>query len=79
MAELTATLIVNRSDSQCSHCGEPTLVTGVTHHVDVSGWAPEPGGGCGARFVDIAAGHGAVSRERLREMRPDLPVRDDTE
>lgn len=76
MTELTATLIIDSMESRCSHCGKPTLVRNVTHHTDISGYSRKAGGGCGARFVATASGHGAVTPEILREMRPDLPVRD---
>lgn len=73
--ELTATLLVGLFTSRCGNCRQPTLVYGVTHHTDVSGYEPKPGGGCGARFVDTAPDHPFVSAARLREMRSDLPVR----
>lgn len=80
MTELTATLIINISDSECGHCGKPTLLrdrhgTPTTHHTDISGYTPKPGGGCGARFVNTVSGHGAVTEWHLRDVRPDLPVR----
>lgn len=79
MPELTATLIVSTTHSYCGHCRKNTLLRDgqgapVTHHVDVCGYSPKPGGGCGARFVDISTDCWGVSPERLREIRPDLPV-----
>jgi hypothetical protein len=74
VSELTATLVINLLDSYCSHCRKPTLIRGVTHHTDISGYTPKPGGGCGARFVDTSSDYAAVTTERLRELRPDLPV-----
>jgi hypothetical protein len=75
-AEVTATLLVGDFQSRCGNCNKPTLLHGVHRHTDISGWRPQPGGGCGARFVDIATLSRAVPAERLRELRPDLPVRD---
>ncbi|MGC5263892.1 hypothetical protein ACPXCO_23015 [Streptomyces cyaneofuscatus] len=73
-AEVTATLFVDNFESRCGNCQKPTLLHGVHRHTDISGWQPEPGGGCGARFVNIASRSRAVSDARLRELRPDLPV-----
>jgi len=78
--ELTATLIINITDSRCGNCGEATLLRDsqgepITHHADVSGYSPERGGGCGARFVDTRSEYGAITPDVLRRARPDLPVR----
>ncbi|MCZ1011977.1 hypothetical protein [Streptomyces lydicus] len=70
----TATLLVGDFESRCGNCNKPTL-HGVHRHTDVSGWQPQPGGGCGARFVNIASLSRAVPAARLRELRPDLPMR----
>ena len=72
--ELTAVFMVNSSETYCSACDEPTLVDGVTHHADISGWSAKPGEGCGARFVGIQSQNGAVADDSLRRMRPDLPI-----
>ncbi|MGW6202136.1 hypothetical protein ACWF9B_00555 [Streptomyces sp. NPDC055089] len=74
--EVTATLFVDDFDSRCGNCQKPTLLHGVNRHTDISGWQPQPGGGCGARFVNIASRSRAVSDARLRELRPDLPLLD---
>lgn len=73
--ELTATLVIGRSYSRCGHCGENTLPQD-THHVDICGWTPEPGGGCGARYVAMRSDYGGTGEE-LRAMRPDLPIEDE--
>ncbi|MFF8618821.1 hypothetical protein [Streptomyces sp. NPDC015350] len=78
-AEVTATLYVGDFESRCGNCNEPTLLHGVHRHTDISGWQPTPGGGCGARFVNIASRSRAVTDARLRELRPDLPLRDQDE
>lgn len=70
----TAVFLVNRSETTCSNCGKNTLVTGVTHHLDISGYSGRPGEGCGARFVGIKSANGAVTDDDLRRMRPDLPI-----
>ncbi|WP_030237573.1 hypothetical protein [Streptomyces sp. NRRL S-350] len=75
-AELTATLFINITDSRCGNCRKPTMPSD-THHRDISGWNRRPGGGCGARFINTASDYALVPAERLREMRPDLPVRND--
>ncbi|MDJ0342232.1 hypothetical protein QMK19_03400 [Streptomyces sp. H10-C2] len=74
-AELTATLLVGSLASRCSNCRMGTLISGVTHHRDVSGYSPQPGAGCGARFTAIAAEGWAATDAELRALRPDLPVR----
>lgn len=77
MTELTATLIINVLDSRCGHCGKPTLIRGVTHHTDISGYNPKPGGGCGARFVDTRSEYAAVTPDHPRPPppRPPRPAR----
>lgn len=72
--ELTAVLYINRSDSRCGHCRKGTLPD-ATHHVDISGWTPRPGQGCGARFVATDSDYAAITNDELRRMRPDLPAR----
>lgn len=72
--ELTATLVINITDSYCGHCRKPVLPKS-THHRDVAGWTPKPGGGCTARFVDMRSDYRNVTDEDLRRVRPDLPVR----
>ncbi|MCX4681380.1 hypothetical protein OG413_39990 [Streptomyces sp. NBC_01433] len=76
-AELTATLYINRSDSECGHCHKPTSMS-AHRHTDVSGWTPKPGGGCGARFVNTASHNWTITPDDLRHSRPDLPVRDNS-
>ncbi|MFJ6363486.1 hypothetical protein ACIQIE_20180 [Streptomyces globisporus] len=71
--ELTATLVINRSDSYCDGCQKPTLPQ-RTHHTDISGWAPKPGGGCGARFTATRSDYRSITPDELRDVRPDLPV-----
>lgn len=75
MAETTATLIVARSYSKCSACGEQTLPDGERHG-RVSGYG---GGqpGCGAHFTAITADTSRLDghhRAVLAEMHPDLPI-----
>lgn len=72
-AELTATLVINRTDSYCDGCREPTLPRN-THHTDISGWTPEPGGGCGARFTATRSDYRSITADDLKDVRPDLPV-----
>jgi hypothetical protein len=74
MSELTATLLIGITSSKCGNCRQPTMPR-ATHHTDVSGWAPQPGGGCGARFVDTASGHSFITDWHLKRVRPDLPIR----
>ncbi|MEV6676408.1 hypothetical protein AB0N09_05990 [Streptomyces erythrochromogenes] len=76
VTEVTATLLVDDFESRCGNCRKQTLLHGVTRHTDISGWRPKPGGGCGARFVNTASLSRAVSSDRLRELRPDLPVQE---
>jgi hypothetical protein len=84
VTELTATLFIGITDSRCGHCRQPTLLRDdqgapITHHTDVSGYDPEPGGGCGARFVDTGRDHTAITSWHLRNVRPDLPVHNHAE
>ncbi|MEW2071976.1 hypothetical protein [Streptomyces sp. NPDC007346] len=72
-AELTATLVINRNDSYCDGCGKPTLPQ-RTHHTDISGWTPKPGGGCGAQFTAMRSDYGGITVDELKDVRPDLPV-----
>ncbi|MEU6615340.1 hypothetical protein [Streptomyces parvus] len=72
-AELTATLVINRTDSYCDGCRKPTLPRN-THHTDISGWTPVPGGGCGARFVATRSDYRDITADDLKDVRPDLPV-----
>ncbi|MFD7016070.1 hypothetical protein [Streptomyces sp. NPDC059928] len=71
--EGTATLVIGRNSSHCSACSEETLI-GRTHHTDVSGWTPRPGGGCGARFTAMRSDYRGVTEDDLKALRPDLPV-----
>lgn len=73
MSELTATLVIGITRSECGHCRKPTLIE-ATRHTDVSGYDPRPGGGCGAYFVSTRSGHSAITDSHLREVRPDLPI-----
>ncbi|MFJ8696841.1 hypothetical protein [Streptomyces roseolilacinus] len=73
---LTATILVGDFESRCGNCRKPTLVHGVDLHTDISGWDAEPDGGCGARFTGIASASRAVTAAHLRQLRPDLPIRD---
>ncbi|MGW1155983.1 hypothetical protein ACWD45_32465 [Streptomyces rubiginosohelvolus] len=78
VTEVTATLLIGDFTTVCSNCKKPTLLHGVTRHTDISGWNPVPGGGCGARFVNtdaLDALDRPISAARLKELRPDLPVR----
>ncbi|MFD5900980.1 hypothetical protein ACFWHG_05710 [Streptomyces microflavus] len=72
-AELTATLVINRSDSYCDGCQKPTLPQ-RTHHTDISGWTPKPGGGCGARFTATRSDYRSITPAELKDVRPDLPL-----
>ncbi|MEU0991094.1 hypothetical protein [Streptomyces sp. NPDC005953] len=72
-AELTATLVINRSDSYCDGCRKPTLPQ-RTHHTDISGWTPVPGGGCGARFTATRSDYRDITPDELKDVRPDLPA-----
>lgn len=75
--ELTATLIVDRSRSRCGNCGKGVLPS-ETHHKDITDWTPVPGGGCGARFVNMRFGYMPTEDDvrRLKAKRPDLPLID---
>ncbi|MEU5036088.1 hypothetical protein AB0G48_18300 [Streptomyces rubiginosohelvolus] len=77
VTEVTATLLIGDSTTVCSNCKKPTLLYGVSRHTDIPGWKPKPGGGCGARFVrtDALDRSQPISAARLKELRPDLPVR----
>ncbi|MEW2164361.1 hypothetical protein AB0912_15415 [Streptomyces sp. NPDC007084] len=72
-AQQTATLLVDRTSSSCGACGQPTLPRALAH-VDVSGYAPKRGGGCGATFTAIRSVNRGVVEDDLRSLRPDLPI-----
>lgn len=74
MTELTATLVINITDSYCDHCRQPVLPKS-THHTDICGWKPKSGGGCGARFVDMRSDYWNIADGDLLRVRPDLPIR----
>ena len=74
MPELTATLVIGVTSSTCGNCNQPTMPT-VDRHTDVSGWSPQRGAGCGARFVDMQSDSPVVTDWHLKQVRPDLPVR----
>ncbi|MFD9276898.1 hypothetical protein ACFWD7_06345 [Streptomyces mirabilis] len=74
MTELTATLVINITDSYCGHCRKPVLPKS-TRHDDICGWSPKPGAGCGARFVDMRSDYRNITDEDLLRVRPDLPIR----
>ncbi|MFJ5817329.1 hypothetical protein ACIQGT_26045 [Streptomyces sp. NPDC093108] len=76
VTEATATLLIGDFTTVCSNCKKPTPLHGVTRHTDITGWNNKPGGGCGARFVNTDALDRPLSAARLKELRPDLPVRD---
>ncbi|MGW3932956.1 hypothetical protein ACWECC_33415 [Streptomyces microflavus] len=76
VTEVTATLLIGDFATVCSNCKKPTLLHGVSRHTDISGWNYKPGGGCGARFVNTDALDRPIAAARLKELRPDLPVRD---
>lgn len=78
MTELTATLVIDITSSSCGHCHQPTMPR-ETHHTDICGWDPRPGAGCGARFVDTAPGHSAITDWHLKRVRPDLPIHKPTD
>jgi hypothetical protein len=76
VTEPLATLIINVTESRCGRCGKPVMMQ-ASRHTDVSGWPGQPGGGCGARFVDTSTDYPMITPDRLRAARPDLPVRDE--
>jgi hypothetical protein len=76
--ELTTTLVISVTSSYCGNCRQPTLPR-RTHHTDISGYDPRPGGGCGARFVDMETDNRAVTDWHLKQVRPDLPIRGEEE
>lgn len=67
------TIVVGGSSSKCAGCGRETLVDGVTHHRDVSGYQPQPGGGCGVEFTHIHPSYLGTDR-LVADMRPDLTL-----
>lgn len=76
-ASATATLVVSGSYSNCGFCGGHAFPDQETHET-VAGYGP-PLPGCGARFTAITSDRIHIDeglRQRLAEMRPDLPVVD---
>lgn len=74
VTEPLATLIIGAFGSTCGHCGEPVLASAFRHK-DISGPGRRPGGGCGARFVDMRGRDGSITDHILRRTRPDLLIR----
>ena len=76
-ASATATLIVSGSYSNCGYCGAHAFPNQETHET-VAGYGPQLPG-CGARFTAITSDRIHIDeglRQRLAEMRPDLPIVD---
>lgn len=76
----TATLIINMSDSKCSACKKGTIPN-AEYHDELYGYSVRPNAdgerppGCGALFIDVASDYiGGNMLEKLRELRPDLPI-----
>ncbi|MER7046758.1 hypothetical protein [Streptomyces jumonjinensis] len=71
MTTKTATLLVDRSTSRCSNCGKGAFPQD-SHHTRISGYSAKAP--CGAKFVAIKSEHSLVTPDRLRGIRPDLPL-----
>ena len=71
---LMATLIINRSDSRCGACNKGAYPQ-QTHHIDVAGWTPQRGGGCGAEFTEMTSDYIGLQQEQaMMSLRPDLDL-----
>lgn len=60
------TLIINRFDSKCGHCGLGAYPNEQTHRT-IAGYAP--GHGCGVRWVFVASDYTNINPTHTR---PDL-------
>lgn len=63
------TLIINRSDSQCSNCGKGANPN-AKHHTEVLGYGPASEG-CGQLFTHVTSNYYGM-RDVCEVMRPDL-------
>lgn len=66
-------IIIGVTESYCFHCNQPTLPFEPSH-VDVVGWKPVKGGGCGSVYEYVSTDSpGTVTPERLADFFPNLP------
>lgn len=72
----TATLYINRSDSQCGACGR-NADPYEKRHDSIWAWAGTLPG-CHAEFTEVSSHYSDHDGlyDRIREMRPDLPFVD---
>lgn len=68
-----AILYIGGWSSRCGVCGKSTLPS-QKQHIDISGYSPIPGGGCGATFTHIRSEYYPVDIAMLQDMRPDLII-----
>lgn len=65
-------LVIDRSASYCGNCGKDANPNQETHR-DITGYNPEPGGGCGVRWKHVTSSYfGDNIEQAVRDMRPDL-------
>lgn len=69
--QITAVLVINRSDSLCTHCGRG-CIPWETHHTTLTGYSDSGNPGCGAKFIAVSTNYYGMD-ESVKEYRPDLP------
>lgn len=72
--QITAVLVINRTDSLCTYCGKGCLPE-ETHHYTLAGYGLSGQSGCGARFIAVGTNYYGMD-DSVQEMRPDLPFMD---
>lgn len=71
-AHCAMALVIGTSWSHCGACGKGAY-PGQKMHVDVAGWNPEPGAGCGIEWTRVTSSYvGENVEAAVRAMRPDL-------
>jgi hypothetical protein len=67
-----STLYIDSWSSECSACGHGADPD-EDAHITRLGYGDHNGQGCGAVFVAVSSHYGDYMKDRVMEMRPDLP------
>ena len=69
--EITAVLVINRSDSLCTQCGRGCLPWEACHKT-MAGYIDYDKPGCGAKFIAVSTNYYGMD-DSVKQYRPDLP------